>query len=101
MQIDDKTVGWYAAFDNSPKSPVSWRLFSKRKNGKLGRSDVIAELFNQGMSGNMYAQIFLVPEEFPCDTDDTIELLEPEDTCKILAQWCGWTLHDKSGKQLV
>lgn len=97
---DDKTVGEYAVFDNSPVSPVSWRFFPKRKNGKLSYSDVINELCSQQMHGSMYAQLFHVPEEFPEDEDNTVELLEPEDACKILAQWLGWKLYDKNGKEI-
>lgn len=97
---DDKSVGEYAAFDNSPVSPVSWRFFPKRKNGKLSYSDVISELYSQQICGSMYAQLFHVPEEFPEDEDNTVELLEPEDACKILAQWLGWKLYDKNGKEI-
>lgn len=96
----EKITGTYADMDADPKDPVSWRFLPKRKNGKLGFADIVQELSCQGMAGNIYAQVFKVPEEFPSDETNIVELMEPEIACKILAQWCGYTLYDCKGKKI-
>ena len=96
----EKYSGRYVDCDVCPENPVSWRFFSKRKGGKVGFADALQELFDQGMEGNLYVQLFQVPCEFPTDADNNIELLEPEDACKMLADWCGFKLFDRDGKQL-
>lgn len=93
--------GRYTKIDTCPENPISWRFFPMRRNGKVGFSDVMKELFDQGMSGGMYAQLFRVPEEFPEGETDTVEIMEPDTACKILAEWCGFKLYDRAGKQLV
>ncbi len=97
----EKYSGRYVDCDVCPENPVSWRFFPKRKSGKVGYADAIQELFDQGMNGNMYAQIFRVPEEFPACADNNMELMEPEDACKILAEWCHFKLFDSKGNQIV
>lgn len=93
--------GRYVDIDTCPENPISWRFYPKRKGGKVGFADVLQELFDQGMSGNVYAQIFRVLDEFPVDADNNVELMEPEDACKLLAGWCGFSLYDRNGNQLV
>lgn len=87
--------------DICPENPISWRFFPMKKGGKVGFADIVQELFDQGMEGNLYAQVFKVPGEYPVDADNNVELMEPEDACKILADWCGFKLYDRSGNQLV
>lgn len=96
----EKYSGRYVDCDACPENPVSWRFFPKRKSNKVGFADALQELFDQGMDGNLYVQLFQVPCEFPADADNNIELLEPEDACKMLADWCGFKLFDRDGKQL-
>ncbi len=97
----DRYSGRYVDCDSCPENPVSWRFFPKRKDGKVGYADALQELFDQGMSGNLYMQLFIVPEEFPADADNNMELMEPEDACKLLAKWCGYMLHDRNGNQIA
>lgn len=93
--------GKHVKIDTCPENPVSWRFLPMKKNGKVGFADAIQELFDQGMEGNMYAQLFRVPEEYPVHEQNTVELMEPEDACKILAEWCHFTLFDSKGNQIV
>ncbi len=93
-----RNKGQYADFDGCPPTPESWHFYPRRKSGNLGFSDVVRELFDQGMEGNLYAQLFKVPGEFPADEPNEVVLLEPEDAVKILADWCGYTLHDREGR---
>ena len=96
----DRYSGRHADFDTCPESPVSWRFFPKRKGGKVGYADALQELFDNGMNGNVYVQIVRVPEEFPAEADNNMELMEPEDACKILAGLCHFKLFDQNGKEL-
>lgn len=96
----DRYSGRYADFDTCPENPVSWRFFPKWKGGKVGYADALQELFDNGMNGNVYVQIVRVPEEFPAEADNNMELMEPEDACKILANLCHFKLFDQNGKEL-
>ena len=96
----EKYSGKYVDCDVCPENPVSWRFFPKRKSSKVGFADALQELFDRGMGGNLYVQLFHVPHEFPADSDNNVELLEPEDACKLLANWCGYKLYDSNGKQI-
>ena len=98
---EGKYKGRYVDMDTCAESPISWRFFPKTKNGKVGYGDALMELFDQGMDGCLYVQIIRVPGEFPIYAQNTMELMEPEDACKILAEWCRYKLYDSKGKQLV
>ncbi|MCD7929054.1 MAG: hypothetical protein LUF86_02720 [Clostridiales bacterium] len=90
--------GQYANMDSDPPAPESWHFYPKKKGGKVGYADALQELFDQGMSGNLYVQLYRVPDEFPADVDNDVVLLEPEDAIKFLADWCRYTLHDEKGE---
>ena len=98
----ERIKGRYTDYDSCPENPISWRFFPKKKSGKVGYADAIQELFVQGMGGNIYAQIYIVPlDEFPLGIDNNVELLEPEKACEMLARHIGYKLYDQNGKQLV
>lgn len=86
--------------DNLP-SPVAWRFLPKRRGIRITVDDLERELFDYGMSGNMYALLLPIPEEYPGSFLPHIDLYEPEDACRILADWCHYTLLDATGKVLV
>lgn len=70
----------------------------KSKKQKIDQNDIIRELFDLGMGGSFYAQVVKVPEEYPVEDLSTVLLYEPEETAKIFAQLCGYTLLDKNGR---
>lgn len=98
---NDRYAGRYVDSDTCPENPIAFRFFPKKKTGKVGYADALQELFDIGMNGSLYVQFFRVPEEFPLNADNNVELMEPEDACKMLAEWCGYKLYDRNGKQLV
>ncbi len=97
----DIIKGHYADWDADPRNPESWHFHPKKANTRLGYADVLQQLFDNGMEGNLYVQLYRVPDEFPYDADNDVILLEPEDALKILAHWCGYHLFDDEGKDVV
>jgi hypothetical protein len=96
-----KYKGHYATFDDCPPNDVSWRFYPKKRNEKIDLQAIEQELFSQGMENSLYAYLFKLGSEFPDRPLEHLDLYEPETACIILAQWCGYTVHDRSGKLLT
>ena len=84
-----------------PDDVVTFRFVPNKKNGKVVVTDIIKELFDNCMSGNLYAIVFKVPEEYPSDLPEVVDLYEPEDAAKICARWSGYKLIDSNGNEVM
>lgn len=89
----EKVAGRVLSFDADPPDPVSWRFYP-RGRARTTEANVVKELFEQGMNGNIYVHFIKVPDECPAEWDDATDLYEPEDALRMLKQLC----HEEMSK---
>lgn len=80
---------------------AAYRFVGKTSRQKIDQNDIIEDLFDLGMSGNFYAQVIQVPEEFPSEKISFVDLYEPEEAAKIFAELAHYTLLDTKGRVIV
>ncbi|MCC8079245.1 MAG: hypothetical protein LIO57_04175 [Oscillospiraceae bacterium] len=91
-----------AEYEENMPSYVTLRVYPKKKHGKLTHEDIVRELFDWNLGGEMFVQLVRTPsDEFPVDVEPFVDLLSPDDAVKVLLDWCGWTgtLCDYQGRE--
>jgi hypothetical protein len=71
--------------------------FVPKGNKKVDQNDVIQELFDIGMWGELYALFLRMPDEYPANLKVT-EIYSAENAIKILGDWLGYTVLDRKGR---
>ncbi len=85
-------------YSNAPGN-VAFRLAPKR--GQIKLDDIYRELFEWGASGNLYAILLRIPEEFPVEDMPAVNIYEPYDAAAVCADWERYTLVNGEGQVIT
>lgn len=66
---------------------AAYRFVGKTSRQKIDQNDIIEDLFDLGMSGNFYAQVIQVPEEFPSEKFRLLTFMNRKKQRKFLQSW--------------
>lgn len=90
--------GQYLKSDLCPEGDAGWTFHPKKKNGKVDVTDIVRELHSQGMTGNLYALLLKIPEEWDYEQLEGIDVYDDYVAAKILANACHYTMYDDQGR---
>ena len=90
----------YLKYSDECKAGVAFTFLPKKRNQRITFDAVERELFEIGMGGCFYGAVIRVPDEFPDEYRDSIDIYDTEEMAVIMAQLAGYTVYDRNGKLL-